>query len=323
VRKLSSKGSIYDVARVSGVSIGTVSRVFNNKPDVAEGTRSLVLEAAKKVNYMPRISTRRVNIGLVVQDIEHANQVGYVSDAVSTLTKHMALRGGVMELVSMHDTDAVYRNYIRGLIAILFGPDVQNLTAVQNIPIVSINNDLGGHNFHTVASDHAQGTEMATRYLLDKGHRKIGFMEMLTDSWGSLERRRGYVKALSDASLPVREDLMAFTARTPAREAVSGLLAQHVTALLVCGEDLSLAVNHVLIHDLKVRIPDDLSLITYETPLVSSLLSPPQTTVSQPWEQIGRAAVDTIFSLVEHRPSKPLKLLFPNKLIERGSVRAV
>jgi LacI family transcriptional regulator len=282
-----------------------------------------VLEAAKKVNYMPRISTRRVNIGLVVQDIEHANQVGYVSDAVSTLSKHMALRGGVMELVSIHDPDAIYRNYIRGLIAILFDSDVQSLSAVQNIPVVAINNDLASHNFHTVASDHAQGTEMATRYLAERGHKKIGFMEMLTDAWGSTERRRGYIKGLNDAGIPVREELIAFTARTPVREALSGLLQNKITALLVCGEDLSLQVNQLLLHDMKVKIPDDLSLITYETPLVSGLLTPPQTTVCQPWEQIGRAAVDAIFSLVEHRPGKPLKLLFPNRLIERCSVKNI
>jgi len=323
MRKSLAKGSIYDVAKASGVSIGTVSRVFNNKPDVAEKTRTLVLDAAKQVNYMPRISTRRVNIGLVVQDIEKANEVGFVSDAISTLAKHMAMRGGVLELVQLDDIDAIYRNYIRGLIAVFFGPDTKNLNVIQNIPIVSINNDLSGANIHTIASDHAQGAYMATKYLLDRGHTKIGFLEIQSDGWGSKERQRGYKKAFDEAGVTPRVELTRFCGREPARNSVIPLMENKPTALLVCGEDLSLAVNQVLLHELKVRIPEDLSLITFETSLVSALLTPPQTTVCQPWEDIGRAAVDTIFSLVENKQSAPIKLFFPNKMIERASVRSI
>ncbi|MFH0909376.1 MAG: LacI family DNA-binding transcriptional regulator [bacterium] len=321
--KTLAKGSIYDVARVSGVSIGTVSRVFNSKPDVAEKTRTLVIEAAKQVNYMPRIGTRRVNIGLVVQEIEKANEVGFVSHAISTLVKHMAMRGGVLELVQLDNTDAIHRNCIRGLIAVFFGPDTGTLGAIRNMPIVSINNDLPGDNVHTVASDHAQGAYMATKYLLDRGHKKIGFLEIQSDGWVSKERQRGYKKAFDEAGVARRVEWMSFCGHEPARNSVIPLMESKPTALLVCGEDLSLAVNHVLLHELKIRIPDDLSVITFETSLVSALLTPPQTTVCQPWEDLGRAAVDTIFSLVENKQSAPIKLFFPNKLIERSSVRTL
>src|SRR5207245_6573159 len=138
-----------------------------------------------QVNYMPRISTRRINIGLVVEEIEKANEVGFVSNAVSTLAKHMAIRGGVLELVQLGDSDAIYRNYIRGLIAVLFKTDVQTLATIQNIPILSINNDLPGDTFHSIASDHAQGAHLATKYLIECGHKRIGFLEMLSDGWRS------------------------------------------------------------------------------------------------------------------------------------------
>lgn len=191
------KGSIYDVARESGVSIGTVSRVFNNKPDVAEVTRGRVLEAAKRVNYMPRISARRINVGLVVDEIERANEVGFTSHAVSTLAKHMAIHGGVLELIPVNNVDAVYRNYLRGLIAILFGPDQSRLQSVKHIPIILINNAIEGPNFHTVASDHAQGARDAAAYLLERGHERVGFMEIRADNWGAKERERGFRQAFN------------------------------------------------------------------------------------------------------------------------------
>ncbi|NCC52233.1 MAG: LacI family transcriptional regulator, partial [Spartobacteria bacterium] len=292
-------GSIYDVARASGVSIGTVSRVFNNKPDVADYTRVTVMKAAKMVNYLPRISTRRLNIGLVVQEIEKAGEVGFVSDIISTLSRHMALCGGVLDLVSMRDIDAVYRNFIRGLIAVTFDMDFDVLKALKNTPVVLINNMIEGGNLHHVASDHKQGARMATAYLLAHGHRDIGFLEVLEGSWGSLERQAGFREAYEHADMKAPPHLMAFCGTHPAEDALKRILDQKPTALLVCGEDLSLEISRILIHEMKVNIPEELSLITYENPGVSALLSPRQTTIAQPWDEIGKAAVDRIMGLVD------------------------
>lgn len=314
-------GSIYDVARESGVSIGTVSRVFNDKPDVAAATRELVLEAAKRVRYMPRISTRRISVGLMVEQIEKANQVGFVSDTVSTLAKHMALRGAILELIPANDLNAVYRNYLRGLLAILFGPVYERLRSIRHIPIVLINNFCEGPNFHTVASDHAQGARVAAEHLLKRGHRRIAFLEVEPANWGAMERERGFREAFKAARGTVPEDLIGYCGESPARDTLEPLLARHPTALLVCGEDLSLEVNRILIHELRLNIPKDLSVVTYETPLVSALLSPPQTAVVQPWEDVGRGAVDTVLSLIRGTPRKRVKILVPNLLIERASVR--
>lgn len=319
----SVQGSIYAVAKAAGVSIGTVSRVFNEKPDVADDTRRLVLEAAKRVSYMPRISRRRLNVGLVVEEIENANQVGYVSDVVSTLAKHMALRDGVLELIPMNDPDALYRNYVQGAIVIAFGPDTGRFRDVRNIPVVFINNRPDAATHHMVASDHAQGARQAVRHLLKRGHRRIGFLEVLADTWGARERLRGYREAFKEQGVKPPADLVRYCGGEPALHALAPLLEKKPTALLACGEDLSLEVSRLLLHELEVEIPGELSLVTYETPLVSSILTPPQTTVSQPWEDIGRHAVECILACLENHPAKPIRTLLPNRLIERRSVRSV
>lgn len=318
----STSGSIFDVARAAGVSIGTVSRVFNDKPDVAEATRALVLETAKRVDYRPRVSRRRVTVGLIIDDMERANQVGFVSDAVSTLTKHMALRGALLEIISLRDLDVLYRNYVRGAIVILLSPDSGPLANIRNLPLLFINNQVEGPRHSSVASDHAQGARLAVRHLLQLGHRRIGFLEVRSDLWGSRERLRGYREAFAAAGLKPPAGLVRFCEQGPAYGALVPLLAEKPTALLVCGEDLSLEVNRLLLHELDVRIPRDLSVVTFETPLVSELLSPPQTTVCQPWEDMGRLAVDHILDLIKGRRD-PVRLLLPNRLIERRSTRAV
>ena len=106
-------------------------------------------------------------------------------------------------------------------------------------------------------------------------------------------------------------------------KAIVPLIEAKVTALIVCGEDLSLLANKILLHKLRIRIPDDLSLITYEIPQVSSLLTPQQTTVAQPWRDLGQCAVDTVLNLMDRQPAKPQRILLPNKLMLRKSVRAL
>lgn len=316
------KGTIFDVAREAGVSIGTVSRVFNEKPDVAHPTRTLVIEAAKRVDYRPQVSRRRVAVGLIVEDIEKANQVGFVSDVVSTLAKHMALQGALLEIISLNDLDALYRNYVRGAIVIQFQPEAGPLEKIRNLPLLFINNRAGAAEHHFVASDHAQGARLATRHLLQMGHRRIGFLEVKKDLWGSRERLRGFREAFADAGLKAPEALVRYCGREPAHNALVPLLAEKPTALLVCGEDLSLEVNRLLLHELDVCIPRDLSVVSFETPLVSELLSPPQTTICQPWEDIGRLAVEHILELI-HGRGDPVRVLLPNRLIERRSTQAL
>jgi len=323
IRSQSAGGTIYDVAQACGVSIGTVSRAFNNKHDVADDTRVMVLEAAKRVRYTPRLCARRMSIGLLVENFSEANEVGFVSNVVSTVAKYLTSHGGVLELVSLDDIDSIYRNHLRGLVAVVFGRGQERLRQIDHIPVVLINNEIDSPNVHHVASDHAQGAYLAVKHLLQNGHERIGFLEILQNAWGSRERQIGYYRAFREAGVRFVPDLLRFCGGLSVAGEIEQLVAMKATALLVCGEDLSLTANQVLLNDLGIRVPEELSVISYEIPLVSSLLHPPQTTISQPWEQLGRVAVETILSLVDQKGRAPVRKLLPNRLIERQSVMSV
>ncbi len=235
----------------------------------------------------------------------------------------MAKLGSVLEIVPIDDLEMVFRNYLRGLIAITYGPESGILGEIEHIPVVLINNRTPHPSFHYVSSDHVQGARLAVQHLVDRGHRRIGFLEVRQEVWGAGERERGYCEVLTEAGVPIEPGLICYCGDAPARDAVLRLWAQKPTAMLVCGEDLSLAANAVLLEELKLNIPADLSLITYEIPLVSAILHPPQTTILQPWEEISRLAVEGIFALIEGTRKQPLDVLLPNTLIERSSVARV
>jgi LacI family transcriptional regulator len=313
-------GTIYDVAREAGVSIGTVSKVFNDKPDVSRKTRRLVLDAARKVHYMPVMRSRRVSIGLFVEDLNRINEVGYVSQIVFSIARQVTRHGGVLELVSLNDIDAIYKNHVSGVIAVVFRPH-EKLEQLNTVPVVLVNNRIDLPNLHSVASDHRDGGYQAARHLIDAGHERIGFLEMVEDAWGSRERQAGYLMAMDEAGLPV-DELMRFTQMQSPRASIESLLEQRATALLVCGEDLSLQVNDLLLHHFRLSIPDDLSLIAAEVPYVSSILSPPQTTIAQPWSELGTGAVEVLMQVLQKQADTPIHRLLPNELIVRQSVQS-
>jgi len=320
---IGSRGSIYDVARQAGVSIGTVSRVFNNKTNVADETRDRVLVAARTVNYLPRISTRRLTIGLVIQEMANVKGVGFTSEIIARVASQVARRESVLEVIPLTDLKSVYRKYISGLIAIIFDTGEEILQSIRHVPVVLINNQLQRPNFHSVCSDHQEGGHMATKHLLERGHKRIGFLEISPKNWGARAREAGYRQAIAQSERAVDEDLIVYTRSQPLRDVLSALLSRGITGLVICGEDLSMAANQVLIHELRVRMPDDLSVVSFELPPVSALLTPPQTTIEQPWDDIGSVAVETVLQLAYRGDGRNVNILLHNHLIERNSVRTM
>jgi len=316
-----ARATIYDVARVAGVSIGTVSRVLNKRKDVAAATRERVLEAVKEVRYMPMQTTRRVTLGLVMQEIQEVHEAGYIGKVLVELTNHAARKGALLEVIPVDDIERIHANYIQGLVGILFGESTAFISDITHIPVCLINNLAERHRFHTVSTDHAEGAYMGTKHLLDHGHRRIALVQIETADWGSRERERGYRRAHSEARADVEEDLIVYLEDWSIQDAFDPILAREPTALFIGGEDLSVAITSDLVNRLHVKIPEELSLVTYEVPVLSSMVPPPQTTIAQPWAEMARAALDILLDVIESPTDEIRHREFSNRLIERASVR--
>ncbi len=315
--------TIYDVARESGVSIGTVSRVMNNRHNVAPETRRQVLAAAKRLGFMPQLTTRRITVGLVMQEIETVHEVGYAGSVICELINHAARRGVVLEVVPLKELERVYQHYTQGLIGLVFGPATERLLKIQHIPVFLINNIPAQGTFHVVATDHAQGARLGTEYLLKKGHRRIALVQIESDEWGARERERGFREAFLSAGVPVPKELIVYLESRPVDETLGKVLLGKPTALFTGGEDLSIAILEELGQRLKLRVPRDISLLTYEIPVVSKILTPSQTTIAQPWPEMARLALDGLLNELRAPSAAPLRTLLGNRLIERGSVRDI
>lgn len=317
-----SKPTIYDLARAAGVSIGTVSRVLNRRKDVAPATRNRVLRAMRDARFTPRLTAPRVSIGLVMQETRKIHEVGYIGAVLSSLVNHAQRRGAVVEIVSAADIGTIYSRYIQGLVGLLFGRGAELLRDVRDVPIVLINNAPDYPHMHCVVSDHAQGARLGTEHLLKRGHRRVALVQIENDDWGARERERGYREAHAKAGVIVRPELIVYLEHRSIEEGFDPVLRHKPTAVLVGGEDLSIAITDEIVHRLGMRIPQDISLVTSEVRLVSQLFSPPHTTVAQSWDDLAERAIARVFSLIEGGRATPQRVTLPSTLIERASVRS-
>jgi len=317
--------NILDVARSCGVSVATVSRVFNEKPMVSALTRQKVLDAAMRLGYSPKYTARRDRI-IILMDGAHSISMGtYETRVLGAITRRLMRARMSFDIMSVKDALLIPANFMQGILAILSNPDsIATMRQVKNIPILMVNRPLAckAANHYSVFVNQRQGIALALDYLAQRGHRRIAFYQPSLNGWALRERPEGYRDAVRRLKLATDERLVHVMEREYCFEAVTNVAKAGATALIVSGEDASLPVNYVL-YALGKNVPDDLSVISYENPSVSSYLTPPQTTISQNLDALGEQAVEVVLGLIGGAAGKGACRELQNQLIERQSVKSL
>lgn len=323
--KKSADISITDVAREADVSIGTVSRVLNHHPTVTVELRRRVFAASRALHFVPKVPHRC--IGVVTGRHSPALPVGYVSVMTSLISRNLAARRYAIELIDVENIELAYEAHVEGVIGVIFDDRLLDLRGIPNLPLVTINHPMVEQGIHSIRADHYQQAVLATEHLIARGHRRIGLLQIQEDEWGSMERRRAYLDTLRAAGIEEDPSLIQFTLNQPLYDVVTRLVRRGVTALLNFSEDASLEVLHFLSNILKLRPGQDISTISLEDLPFYGYLNPPQTTVSQPLEELARIAVEKMLELCNagerdpaSKPVETLDICLPTTLIERDSV---
>lgn len=318
--------SITDVAHRARVSVGTVSRVFNQHTNVAADLRRRVLLASRTLGFVPKVPHRC--IGVIAGRMSPALPIGYVSVMASLIGRYLAARQYAIELIDIENLDLAYQAHIEGVIGIVFDERITQLKQIPNLPLLTINNPLLERGVHSICTDHYQQAQIATEHLLRHGHKSIGLLQIEPGEWGSRERLRGYTDTLAKAGMEVDPMLVQYTIDQPVYEVLSRWVNRKTTAILNFSEDASLEVLHFLSNILKLRIGRDISTISLEDLPIYQYLTPPQTTIHQPLAELAQAAVDHMLGLCNApspqgaapKPEAIRSLVLPSTLVERDSV---
>ncbi|RMG85798.1 MAG: LacI family transcriptional regulator [Chloroflexi bacterium] len=331
--KSGDKVTIFDVARESGVSYSTVSRVLNGFKYVKESTRQKVLEAADRLGYVANLQARslaggRSNIiGVLVPGLDN----GYIGEIIRGIDEALRDIGYDLMLYTTHRQEGKESRYVQaiangltdGLILIVPLIPTAYLDALrqQRFPYVLIDQSDIEESSSIVDATNEKGAYEATRYLIELGHRRIGHITGLMGLSSAVERLAGYKAALEEAGIPFNPQLVVegdFWEQS-GYEGTQKLLAlpQPPTAIFA-SNDLMAFGAYEAVRTNGLDIPKDISIVGFDDIPQASLVHPKLTTVHQPLDQMGRVAVQILLERIE-KDSPPRRVTLAIHLVIRDS----
>lgn len=329
---------LVDIAQAAGVSVGLVSRVLNDSPNTraAAETRERIVRTAAELGYRPNYAARALKLA-------RSNTIALVTPALATNAMVVELMRGVEDEAravgftvllgrseTMTDRTQLLRLLETGRVDgfLLQGRDdetAESLTRlIAGAPVVLINARVDSRPGSVMIDDRA-AARAATRYLLERGHRRTGLVNGLATSLTARLRGEGYRQALAEAGIEPDESLITQHGYAP-EDAVPALevlmrRADPPSALVVANVNAAMgALTHA--RRMGFRVPEDLSVIGIHDAWTADHTWPPLTTVSMPLYDLGRAAVRALHDRLSAEDGMDRVVdSSPPQIIERESVR--
>jgi len=322
--------SIYDVAKLAGVSHMTVSRVLNNHPNIRESTRQRVLDAIDQTNYTRSsiaraLATRRaMRIGVVVDNplqygpnstiraLENAaRDAGYAISAFSASDdEDLRIDAGVDELVAQ-GVDALC----------VIAPRLSSLDLLRQretgIPTLIIKSEPDP-DMHTAAVDQRAGAMLVMDHLFNLGHRSIAHVAGPLDWYDARAREVAWRDALAEAGLPAAEAAIGDWSSDSGYQFGRSHDFGAATAIFAANDQMALGLIHGLT-DRGLRVPQDISIVGFDDLPDSRHFLPPLTTVRQDFSALGLLALQLLISAIEGAPTPGTEMIEPRLIVREST----
>jgi LacI family transcriptional regulator len=331
--------TIFDVAKASGVSYSTVSRVLTGFAFVKDSTRQRVLATANRLGYVANLQARSLAggksniIGMLVPSLDN----GYINVLSQSIDEELSKAGYDLMLYTTHHKkgkEAQFVNTLAGglsdgllLMVPLIDHEAQEVNYLEllrqrQFPYVLIDQSDEQKKSTTVDSTNWRGGYEATRYLIELGHKQIGFITGLIAIHSARERLAGYKAALREAKIKVRDNFIVQGdfASTGGYKATQVLLKQRPrpTAIFASNDLSAFGAMDAIRHG-GLEIPKDISVIGFDDIPQASTTYPKLTTVRQPLNELGSLAVKLLLEQISQPETKPKQVTLETSLIVRDS----
>lgn len=331
------KIAMKDIADVLHVSINTVSLALNNKNGISEETRQTIVQKAKEMGYTATPPTRPArNIALLLNK-RYLKNLSFYSRVVYGITND-ANQNNYNVIVDFFDNDvptlpqAIANNNVDGILTAGNVSDkFINLLNSTNLPFILIDHLSYGISNDCVGTQNLQGAYTATQYIIEKGHRNVGFVGDIYYSNNLRERWLGFCSCMEDNLYshvsPEHKKYSILTAIAPAviNKNYASLiqeiqtLPQLPTAWVCCNDETAVCLYQALT-SLNLRPGQDISIIGFDDVENATLVQPGLTTMHVPKKQMGETAFLRLCNRIEN-PSLPVQhIALPVYLVERDSV---
>jgi len=333
--------NIYDISKLSGVSVTTVSRVINGSEKVSEKTRRKVLSVMNEAGYTPNAFARGLGldtmrtVGILCVDPSDPNACTNLVQSIGFLEKELRLQGydsvlycieydmkGKADCLNMMLNRRVDAIIIVGSFFIEANPKSNQciLDAAKTTPVWLVNGNFEGDNIYSVLCDDFMTTRKAALHLIDHGSKNILFLHS-TLSESEKRKANGFSKALKDRDLPVREEYIRSCPRDidEGRDFLMKLADDGLKfdAVVACEDTIAMSVLKYA-HARNIKIPEELSIVGHGNSILTKCCYPELSTVDN---NIETMCVSTISMLIRHFEAghTPAQTIISGNLVHRAT----
>lgn len=329
--------TIHDVAKAAGVSVSTVSRVLNDKDDVAAGTYEKVRQVIEDLGYASSLAARGMRsrrtkvIGLIMPDVASPYSVAVmqgVNQAITQLDYDLLVyTNGDIQKNTSADQESYYVALLNGTITdgvIVVTPVATTFSTAA--PVVAIDPNHESPECPAIISTNREGALQAMSYLIGLGHKRIAFITGRMELISATRRLQGYKDSLAAAGIPLDEALIQYgdytteTAVGCAHRLFS--LGDPPTAIFASNDMSAIGVYRAA-QEAGLRIPEDISVVGFDNIQESMFLSPALTTIDQFIPKMGAIATEMVLKLVNGESPENNLYKIQTKIVIRASCRAM
>lgn len=331
-----SRITIKDVAKAANVSVATVSYVINGISNmVSQDTRDRVLQIINEMGYVPNMTARALVknesrlIGFFIpanKDLKHLvlRENPFYLEFIGGI-EYKALECGYNTLLVGVDNEKECKDIINsrnfaGVITFDF-IDEGSLKVLEesDIPVVVIDDEVDkNNNISYLNVDNEKGGYLAAEYLINKGHRNIGYFTFGLNAYVAKRRLIGFKKACSDYGVNFNEENILYV--EPMDKIIDNIVNRHLTAVFCTGDVMAMNLMRAL-YKKGIKVPDDISIVGFDDIAFCQFLMPALTTIKQDIFNKGAKAVEIILHNIEKPKDKVKEHIMPVELIERETVR--
>lgn len=344
--------TLKEIARMSGVSVTTISNILNGKPKVGEETRQKVLEIVKQTGYQPNYFAQGMRkrktriIGIIVEDLSEFSTPPIV-EAIMAYCEDNNYRTILLNMRLYDKWQDTWYNDETKLNSVL-QPSLQELLSIKvdgilyvaghsrvvncfsedfEIPAVVVYAFSKSPRFTSVVIDDEKGGYDMTRYLISMGHRRIGVIAGTVDNLHTQRRSLGYQEALFEEQILYNPGLIRYGnwKRLSGYTEAEALVKEGVTAIF-CMNDTMAAGCYDYLHDHDIKVGRDISVVGYDNKEISEYLKPYLTTNDIGLAEIGKRSAEILLKQIEEgseESNSPNIIKMPCQMIVRDSVAKI
>lgn len=329
--------TIQDVARAAGVSVSTVSRVLNDKDDVAETTYVRIQAVISELGYASNLAaksmrSRQTNvIGLIMPDLVEPFPVEVMKGVNRAIAHHnydlIVYTNGDIKKNTTAEQERKYVSLLNGSITdgvIIVTPVATRFSTASPVVAVDPNNEMP--DCPAVIATNRDGALEVVEYLLSLGHQRIGFIGGRPDLQSAKRRLLGYEDGLRQAGIPLNPDLIQigdFTAETAVACTRALLNLPNPPTAIFAANDRSALGAIQAAHEAGLNVPGDLSVVGFDNIPEAAYIQPGLTTVDQSLAGMGYVATEMLIQLIQGKPLENDLYKMPTRLIIRDSSQAI